>query len=399
MKKSATVQTSSALFARTIHGIEWIAAAEIEKRLKAEITELRHREVRFRMPELTPALFDLGSVDDVFLTCLNFAGVDRSRASLELFPRAVASMNWDVISAPLKRLRNLPRRTDFDVVASFLGRRNYSRFEIEDSVGQAVADRIGWRYISRKICTKPDTNFSFRVHIVGDEAVIGLRLSTGPLHRRAYKVASRTGTLHPPLAFAMAMLCGMRERLTVLDLTCGVATIPIEVARLNPAVHSLGSDIDEDSIIKARANIRAASVSVDLLVLDAGKTPFKDSVVDRIVSNLPWGRVVDARGSLANDSSVVWKEIARIMSSDGRAVLLVNDGDNDAVDPETVGLKIIQRFPIALFGSRVQLWLMVHDKLQQYNVIDVKGDFGSELLKYWQRWPTDLARMNPSHVA
>lgn len=396
MKKSATTNSSLALFARTIHGIEWIAAAEIEKRLQAEIIELRHREVRFRLTELTPALFDLGSVDDVFLTCLNVRGLDRTRASLGALSQAASKMNWRLISEPLKRLRNVPRRTEFDVVASFLGRRNYNRFEIEDSVGQSLSERIGWRYLSRNLVAKPTTGFSFRVHVVGDEAVIGLRLSTGPLHRRPYKVASRPGTLHPPLAFAMAMLSGMRERRTVLDSTCGVGTIPIEVARLNPTVHSLGADIDEDSILKARDNTRTSSAAVDLLVLDAGRSPFRTGSIDRIIGNPPWGRVVDARGSLAHDRGAYWKEIARILRPDGRALLLLNDEDKQGLDPEAVGLKVIQRLPISLFGSRIQLLLLVHEALQEDKVIDIKGDFGPELLKFWQRWPTDRDRMNPS---
>src|SRR5690348_16280810 len=124
---------SISFFARTIRGIEWCAAAEIAQRCGATVTEIRHREIRFQLDTVREELRDLGSVDDVFLTCGTVSGLDHTRATLGVLAQRSREIDFVAAIAPLKRLRQIPARPNFDVVASFLGRRNYNRFEIEDT--------------------------------------------------------------------------------------------------------------------------------------------------------------------------------------------------------------------------------------------------------------------------
>jgi tRNA (guanine6-N2)-methyltransferase len=61
--------------ARTIRGIEWVAAAEVHAVLGSRPTALAHREVRFEHPRPVPELLGLGTVDDVFAVVCEHDGI------------------------------------------------------------------------------------------------------------------------------------------------------------------------------------------------------------------------------------------------------------------------------------------------------------------------------------
>jgi 23S rRNA G2445 N2-methylase RlmL len=335
------------LFARTIRGIEEIAAAEIEQRCGATITEVRHREIRFQLDALKPRLLDLGSVDDVFLTCGIINEVDHTRAALSDLAKRSSRINFVETIAALRHIRKIPHKPNFDVVASFLGKRNYNRFEIEDTVAEVIRHQTRWRYTPQRE-QKSDLDISFRIHLSDREAIMGVRLSGAPLHRRTYKVESRTGTLHPPLAFAMAMLANVAENQQLLDPFCGVGTILIEALRLEPRLCAAGVDIDGESIRKAISIAETASKDIRFIVGDAGQLPFADGEIDRIISNPPWGRAVGVRGS-AKDS--FFDELKRVSGAEVRIVLLMDAADEHQAVIERSGFKVLRRTPVSLFGS------------------------------------------------
>jgi 23S rRNA G2445 N2-methylase RlmL len=239
------------LLARTLRGIEWIARDEVRSCLGIDRVELGHRELRFSLPEPVPELLELGTVDDVFEVLAEVDGVTRRRESLARF----ASLDLGVA-------------TTFDVTASFLGKRNYSRFELEDAVAASVG---GMRVVRRG-------KVSLRVHVVGEVATVAARIAERPLHRRAYRIATVPGSLHPPLARALAHLAGE----PFVDPFCGAGTIPIE-GRL-AGLATRGSDIDPRAIEDARRN--AVGLSVPFRVADAAEL----GPVDCLVTNPPWAR-------------------------------------------------------------------------------------------------------------
>ena len=335
------------LFARTIRGIESIAAAEIEQRCGATIAEIRHREIRFQLDALRPGLLDLGSVDDVFLTCGIVNEVDHTRAALPALAKSSHRISFVEAIAPLRHIRKIPDKPNFDVVASFLGRRNYNRFEIEDTVAEVIQRQTHWTYAPQRE-HKSSLDLSFRIHLSDREAIIGVRVSGAPLHRRTYKIESRTGTLHPPLAFAMAMLSNPAENQKLLDPFCGVGTILIEALTLEPRLRASGVDIDSESIRKAISIAETANKEIQFIVGDAGQLPFGDGEIDRIISNPPWGRAVGVRGSAKNS---FFEELKRVSAAGVRIVLLLDAADEHQVTMERSGFKLLQRTPVSLFGS------------------------------------------------
>jgi tRNA (guanine6-N2)-methyltransferase len=245
------------LLARTLRGIEWIARDEVRSHLGIDRIELGHRELRFTLPQLVPELLELGTVDDVFRVLAEVDGVTRRRESLA----RLASLD-------------LGAARTFDVTASFLGKRNYSRFELED----AVAASIGGTRVAR------GGEVSLRVHVVGEVATIAARLAPRPMHRRRYRVATVPGSVHPPLARALALLAGE----PFVDPFCGAGTIPIEGALAG--LQTRGSDIDPRAVEAARLNAASAGVEVPFAAANAESLGEMDS----IVTNPPWGRAVPA---------------------------------------------------------------------------------------------------------
>jgi tRNA (guanine6-N2)-methyltransferase len=243
------------VLARTLRGIEWIARDEVRSRLGIDRIELGHRELRFTLPELVPELLELGTVDDVFRILCEVDGVTRRRESLA----RLASLD-------------LGAARTFDVTASFLGKRNYNRFELED----AVAASFDGTRVARGGAV------SLRVHVVGEVATIAARIARTPLHRRAYRVATVPGSVHPPLARALALLAGE----AFVDPFCGVGTIPIEGALAG--LETRGSDIDPGAIEAARLNAAATRLDVPLAVVDAASL----GEADCVVTNPPWGKAV-----------------------------------------------------------------------------------------------------------
>ena len=72
-------------------------------------------------------------------------------------------------------------------------------------------------------------------------------------------------------------------------------------------------------------NFTFAGNPIAWAVADAGRMPVARGRVDRIISNLPWGRQVEARGALAGAPDRFFREVRRVLSARGRAVLLLHE--------------------------------------------------------------------------
>ena len=193
------------LIARCVRGIEYTAADEIAALVPGDLT-LGAREVRFQIPRLDPGLCGLRTPDDIFLSVGSAEGVGHRKDAIPWLAEQVRRMDWRTAAETVARVRYVPAPRRFDVVTSLVGRRNYSRYDVEDAIGSVLSAELDARYVSRRSAAAgmQPVALSVRVFINADTAGVAIRLAAGPLHRRSYKQDASRGTLHPPMAAVLA---------------------------------------------------------------------------------------------------------------------------------------------------------------------------------------------------
>jgi 23S rRNA G2445 N2-methylase RlmL len=330
------------VFALTSRGLEPIGAREMGALPGVAVERIAYRRVVAVCDGPLSPLLGLRTVDDVFLDVAVWEGVGRPRSALAALRNMSGRLDLPAAAAACGELRPVSDRPRFSVTASFVGRRNYSTAEIKRACAEGIASGHGWMYDADDDVAE----LNVRVFLEHETAYVGLRLGAGPLHRRRYKRAHVPGSLKPPVAAALLSLAGMEPGLRVLDPCCGAGTIPIEAALSGAA--SIGGDGDARAVEAARANAAAAGVPVALRAWDARSLPLAGGSVDRVVSNLPWGREVAVGGAVEDVYRRICGEIERVLTPGGRAALLVGE-------PRLVrvcGLVCEKAIEISLFGQR-----------------------------------------------
>jgi tRNA (guanine6-N2)-methyltransferase len=318
---------SADILVRSVRGLEWVAADEVNARLPAaEAIAMSPREVSFRLPGPDPAVLGLRAVDDAFLAVGTIRGVGPTKEVPSVAARGISRLDWAGALVQLGRTRALPKRPRFDVVASLEGRHNYNRFALENEVGSALAPVLGGGYLARttegRQAGEPD--LTVRVFVRGEEATVALRLADRPLHRRAYKQDAGAGTLHPPVAAALARLAGLAAGAVVADPFCGDGTIAIETGLSYPDVRVIASDIDPVRLDNAARNCARAGIEVALSQHDAGQLDWPAQSVDAVLTNPQWNVAVDVRGLLSRSLDRFWQQLPSLLTPAGRVCLLAD---------------------------------------------------------------------------
>lgn len=343
------------LLARTVRGIEPLLRAEIHRSGAGTVRRSRHREVWFTAPDPGLALRELRTADDVLLLAAVVDGVGRAKAALPRLGRAASAVDARALLALRERA---PEPTGLDVSASFLGRRAYTRFDLEDTVGAELSALLRLPYHSRRYgAAPPPGTASWRVTVEDDEAVIALRVAERPLHRRPYKTGSVPGTLHPPVAAAMARLARLDGARLVLDPCGGAGTTLVEARALAPHARYVGLDHSPRAALVATANSGPVTGeradpgrAIAWAVGDAGRIPLPGGVVDRVIVNPPWGRQVPPSGLLRGDDGLLWRELARVLAPGGLVVALLHDAPEQLRLASANGLRAERTVEVSLSG-------------------------------------------------
>lgn len=348
------------IIARSVRGLEWVAADEISATLpQASGLAMSSREITFLVPELARPLLGLRTVDDVFVQVGRVSGLTTSKQAAAIAAPRIADLDWAGALAQLGVIRAIPPHPRLDVVASLEGRRNYNRFAVENAVGDALARRLRGSYLVRTSSGRQagEPDLMVRVFVRGTEAVTAAEVAAQPLHRRGYKQESGPGTLHPPMAAALARLADPAPASTVADPFCGDGTIAIETALSYPAARVLAGDINDVRLGHAERNAVRAGVSLTLCRADAARLPWPDQSIDAVITNPPWNIAVDARGLLRSSLDGFWRQLPRLLAPDGRLCLISDAGLDAPAQLQQMGYQLALATQVRLAGRVSHLLL------------------------------------------
>jgi 23S rRNA G2445 N2-methylase RlmL len=306
------------IFALTTRGLESTSAGEMAAVPGVTVTQLAYRRVAAACAGPLRPLLGLRTVDDVFLDVGTWHGIGRPRRALATLRALSARIDLHAASRTCAGLRPLRTPPTFAVTASFVGKRNYSTAEIKHEMAAGVEAGHGWTYC------RDDTaaDLTIRLFVEHDVAFVGVRLGKTALSKRPYKQVHLPGSLKPPVAAALVMMVDVAPGLHLLDPCCGAGTILVEAALGGAVV--LGGDSDPSAVAAARANVEAAGVSAEIRQWDAQALPIANASIDRIVSNLPWGRQVAVDAALATFYRRTCSEMRRVLAPGGRIALLTS---------------------------------------------------------------------------
>eukprot|EP00903_Cladosiphon_okamuranus_P006217 g6110.t2 len=176
------------------------------------------------------------------------------------------------------------------------------------------------------------------------------RCSNGRIPREdkgLVETGKRISSLRPSTAYLMLCLAEPAAGDVVVDCMCGVGTIPLLGASWFPNVFMFGGEVDETAIDHLRRNNRAvrhsgtgsvgATGAAATCAWDAQCLPLRDSSVDAMVVDMPFGKTCGTPRQNAKLYPLVIAEMARVLRpGSGRCVLLV-------AQPHLLGLPELRR--------------------------------------------------------
>ncbi|MES2387716.1 MAG: methyltransferase [Bacteroidota bacterium] len=309
---------------RSALGIENIVLRELEQKLPVSASESAHRSLFVSLPEQgaeaaevnLKALLGLATADDVYKYLGSFHGADKTKAGAEelrlYFRKAIIPKLLEIYKPEAKYIR---------ITLSFLGKRNYSRFFVEEALNELLAYETRYEVLSNDHAD-PFTpgELRLRIHIEGDTAHFGLGLQDKPLHRRPWRTESYAAQLHPPLAAAMALIA--RPAFSVIDPFCGSGTILIEAAAQFSGLSYTGYDTDAEAVNAAAANAAATGTVLNLHQTDFHEV-YQTAGDYFIISNPPWGEKHEIS---EEDESIFIKKLADILNASKGCIVLIPEG-------------------------------------------------------------------------
>ena len=162
------------------------------------------------------------------------------------------------------------------------------------------------------------------------------------------------------VAEVLVRLAKVQPGQLVLDPFCGTGTIPRAVRRRQPMARVLGSDHDPRAIEIAIRNRRC---DFEIVLAEADALPLPVGGVDRIVSNLPFGKQVGTHRLNRSLYPNALAEIDRVLAVDGRAVLLTEDKRlfHQAIDRQP-GLKLIRQRLLKYNGATPTAYILTRPR-------------------------------------
>jgi tRNA (guanine6-N2)-methyltransferase len=194
-----------------------------------------------------------------------------------------------------------------------------------------------------------------------------LVVTLGDLHltRRHGRLERLPASTTPVLAASLVRLAKIPDGASVLDPYCGAGTNLLLAHEMAAPGVLLGADLSADAVRGARANGHHRQAPLHLVRADATRLPVSSGHVHRVIANLPFGKRVGSHGANQTLYPSFLRELDRVLSGDGRAVLLTEDKRLFVESLQrTRGLRIIKEVTFATGGAHPTAYVVVRSRGQ-----------------------------------
>ena len=295
---------SNRYMATCVPGMEFVAADEIKEVIKNinNLSVTRGKVIfdRYQLADFN----NLKCIDNLYKLYRTFFVGSRKADLLEI-GRYLKDIDFDMSGKAPSRII---------VSAGRSGKHTYSRYDISNQVENILVS-TGNFIIGDNL----NHDLAVRVDIIDNSCVIYKQLTHSEMRFRGDNFNTAQGGIRPPLAHCLVRLSQPKNDDIFYDPFCGAGTIPFE--RLNYKSKKIfASDYNNDVLEIARRNL---SKSVIVFCADAVKSNMKDNSVDKIVTNMPWGKQI-----AVENIDILYldflKEVKRILTVNGKAVILTD---------------------------------------------------------------------------
>ena len=319
----------------------------------------RHDFLIFRFPGGPEALMDLRSAENAFALSGHFEGVPVSgNKGLARLREVISASDFAQALHALTRCRQIPELSnpDYGITLQVQGHHNFSLDDVRDLLRECLGAKSSLGSYS-STC-----EVTVRLQIIRDRGFLGVQLPQKTMRNRPYKLLTRPGSLDPTVAFCLAHLAAPCAKDTLLDPMCGAGTIPIEAAIAFDLEKILCGDRDREAAQVTQQNARAARVELDIGCWDALHLPFMDGSIDKVVTNLPYGKDIP----LQNPDRFVrqlLRELGRLVRPGGRVVLISRHGPLILKHLKGASpFSVMKELPIDLYGFDASILVLGHSQ-------------------------------------
>lgn len=338
----------------TMPGLETVAFSELREHVpNAELVKFSRGVAQFRSAGAAARLLELRTVEDVFITVACITGLGHGRDALRVLHSATLHADLEDALALWRRSHHGKRPSTWRVVSQKQGSHEFRRVD----AGNAVIDALKQALPRGMHPVKDEADIEFWLWLNGSEALLGLRLSDATMRHRTYKQEHLPASLRPTVAAAMSLLSHPTAQDIVLDPLCGAGTILIERALLAPVKEVLGGDIRKEAVTMARRNAQAAGVRAHWRVWDARKLPLESASVNRILTNLPFGKQIGTHEANTRLYAELAKEFQRVLAEDGILVTLTSEDRLWEAVLRDTGWRISKKMVLVVLGQPASIFV------------------------------------------
>lgn len=167
----------------------------------------------------------------------------------------------------------------------------------------------------------PDVEFWFLARSEG-HGFFGMRLTR---HQDLAKSLQK-GELRPEFANILNLLSEPNKSDLFLDPFAGSGAIPIERSKQFPFARIIAGDNDQTIVNNLKERVKGKNSRLDIRRLDALLlSDLKDSSVDKIVTDPPWGHFLNIDLDLKDFYGQMLDSFYRVLKNNGLAIVLVGD--------------------------------------------------------------------------